>query len=660
MGPNPANLARVPNLLASRIALGGIQRSSRSLLAVQVQLATGMQFTRPSENAIGASSVTVLDDLIERRTQRGTNLAQADAVLNSLDASLGDLTDILQEARGIGLSQIGVGSDAATRRNQSAVVGSLVQSLSQIANREQRGIHYFGGDSHGAEPFSSMLNGLRYRGEGLGMRADLGLASDVRLTISGEQAFGALSARVEGDRDLDPSMTATTRLSELRGANGVGVRAGTIEVEVNGTSILVDLSQADSVEDVRAAVQTAMQTIDPLATMTIDPATGDRFAITASAGNTVIIRDSSQANAAGDLGIAGTYVGGVTSTGADLDPKLTIMTSLDSLTGVGSPRGTLRIRNGGQVRELDLSQFDTVQDFQNAVTNLNMGVRVEIGADGRRLDIKNELSGARMSIEEVGGGSIATELGIRSMTLSTRLADFDDGRGVRQTTGAVDAITGLPDPAANRDIKVTLKDGRTIEVDIGASLTVGDVISSMLAAANGAGISVADFNVGLNADGNGISITDNTPGAKTIVESINNSGTAESLGIAGDTSTAFLAGTDRATVAVDGAFAHLMALRDALLANDEAGISFATQRLEADLTRSAEARAEVGVRSRRVVDAASRETELSIQDMSLRASIQDLDYADAATQLSALQQQLQAGLAGASRAVNMSLLDFLT
>ncbi len=660
MGPNPANLARVPNLLASRIALSGIQRSNRGLLAVQVQLASGMQFTRPSENAISASSVTVLDDLIERRAQRETNLGQAESVLNSLDASLGDLSDILQEARAIGLSQIGVGSDGATRQNQAAVVSSLVQSLTQIANREQRGIHYFGGTSHGAEPFGSLLNGLRYGGQGDGMRADLGLASDVRLTISGEQAFGALSARVEGDRDLDPAMTSATRLSEIRGASGVGVRTGTIEVEVNGTAVLVDLTEADSIEDVRVAVQNAMQTIDPLATIAIDGATGDRFAITPSAGNTVVIRDLNRSNAAGDLGIQGTFAGGVTTSGADIDPKLTGMTALDSLSGLTNPRGTLRLRNGGQVRELDLSQYDTVQEFQNAVAALNIGIRVEIAADGRRLDVKNELSGGRMSIEEVAGGSIATELGIRSLTLSTKLSDFRDGRGVPQSSGSVDPVTGLPDPVADRDIRVTLQDGRTIEVDIGAAATVGDVMSSMLAAASAAGVSVADFNVGLNADGNGISIIDNTVGPKTIVASINNSGTAEALGIAGDTVTAVLAGTDRATVAVDGAFAHLMALRDALLANDEAGISFATQRLESDLTRAAQARADVGVRSRRVSDAASRETELSIQDMSLRASIQDLDYADAATQLAALQQQLQAGLAGASRAVNMSLLDFLT
>ena len=87
MGVIPANLARVPNALASRIALGGIQKTNRELLLLQIQLASGKAFTRPSENAIGASTVGVLDDAIERRDQRVRNLSQADATLNSLDAA---------------------------------------------------------------------------------------------------------------------------------------------------------------------------------------------------------------------------------------------------------------------------------------------------------------------------------------------------------------------------------------------------------------------------------------------------------------------------------------------------------------------------------------------------------------------------------------------
>lgn len=658
MSAIPANLARVPNLLASRIALGGIQGTNRELLLLQVRLASGKEFSRPSENAIGASTVTVLEDAIERRDQRIRNLSQADATLGALDAALADVADILQEAKGIGLSQIGVGSDEATRRNQATVIDSMLGSLTSIANRDLRGIHVFGGDAHATAPFSGLLGGLRYTGTGLGMRADLGLASDIRVTMSGEQAFGALSGRVKGDRDLDPSLTLSTRLSSLNGANGNGVRAGSIEVEVNGTVSTVDLSDADSVGDVVNRISAAIQATDPGATVAIDPVSGDRIAITPSAATTVIIRDSNSTTTAGDLGLSGTYPGGATTTGLDLNPRITELTRLDSLSGMTLPLGEIVIRNGGQARRFDLSTYTTVQDFQNAVVASGIGVRVEIAEDGTRLNVRNELSGATMSVEELGG-TTATELGIRSFAGSTLLSDFNEGRGIRQADGAIDPITGLPDPAADRDLRITLKDGRAFEVELEGDLTVQDALDSINAAAAAAGVTPAEFTAALTSTGNGIELSDATTGTTTLVEDINNSSAATDLGIAGSTNTATLSGTDRATVAVDSVFSHLMALRDALLANDERGIEFATERLEADLGRATEARADVGVRSRRLAEATAREEELGIQDMALRSSIQDLDFTAAATRFASLQQQLEAGLAGASRAVNLSLLDFL-
>ena len=658
MSAIPANLARVPNLLASRIALGGIQNTNREMLLLQVRLASGKEFSRPSENAIGASTVTVLEDAIERRAQRSRNLSQADATLNALDAALADVADILQESKGIGLSQIGVGSDAATRQNQATVIDSMLSSLTSIANRDLRGIHFFGGDEHAAPPFSSLLQGMRYIGSGAGMRADLGLASDIRVTIGAEQAFGALSGRVEGDRDLDPSMTTATRLTDLGGANGRGVRAGTIEVDVNGTVTAVDLSDADSVGDVIARLSAAIGATDPGAVVSIDPTTGDRIAVTPSLGTTVVIRDSNSATTAGDLGLAGTYPGGTLSAGADLRPRITELTRLDSFSGMTLPLGEIAIRNGGQTRRVELSTLTTVQDFQNAVSAAGLGVRVEISEDGSRLNVRNELSGAIMSVEELGG-TTATELGIRSFANSTLLADFNGGRGVRQSKGNIDPATGLPDAAADRDMRITLKDGRNFEVDIDGDLTVDDALATINAAAAAAGITPAEFTARLVSTGNGIEIVDATIGTATTVADINNSNTALDLGIAGTTNAATLTGTDRATVAVDSVFSHLMALRDALRANDDRGIEFATNKLEADIDRATEARADVGVRSRRVSEATNREEELGIQDMALRSSIQDLDFTQAATRFASLQQQLEAGLAGASRAVNLSLLDFL-
>ena len=112
-------------------------------------------------------------------------------------------------------------------------------------------------------------------------------------------------------------------------------------------------------------------------------------------------------------------------------------------------------------------------------------------------------------------------------------------------------------------------------------------------------------------------------------------------------------------VAVDGLFSHLIALRDALLADDDSGIAFAVENLEQDISRATEARAEVGVRAQRVADAMTREDDLKVQDLSLKSSIQDLDFASAAMRFGTLQQQLQASLSTAGNISGMTLLDFL-
>ena len=131
------------------------------------------------------------------------------------------------------------------------------------------------------------------------------------------------------------------------------------------------------------------------------------------------------------------------------------------------------------------------------------------------------------------------------------------------------------------------------------------------------------------------------------------------LGIEGSTTSAQFVGEDRATVAVDSLFSHLISLRDALETNDDRGITLAGEKLEFDITRLAQTRAEVGVRGRRVLDATQRQEDRQIQDHGLRSQIQDLDFTEAALRFSLLQQQLQAGLATAGRISTLSLLDFL-
>jgi flagellin-like hook-associated protein FlgL len=314
-----------------------------------------------------------------------------------------------------------------------------------------------------------------------------------------------------------------------------------------------------------------------------------------------------------------------------------------------------------------LSAATNVQDIMNLVHGLKIGIRVEIANTGDRLNFINELSGSPsggMSIAEVTGGATATELGVRSFDTTTLLSDFNNGLGVQFKTGSVNPITGLPDPSLDVDFRIALKDGRTFDVDLAGVTTVQDVLDQINAAATGAGIGVpADFTAALTTDGNGIALTDNTPGGvgtTTSVVARNGSFVAQDLGILGSTTGAILTGQDRATVAVESTFAHLAALRDALLANDERGITLATGKLETDINRVTSARADVGVRTRRITDAQTREEDLKVQDSGLKSQVQDLDFTEAAIRFTQLQQQLQAGLATAARTSALSLLDFLS
>lgn len=659
MNAIPSNLARVPTLLASRLAAGSIVGSQRSLLDIQGKLTSGRRVERPSEDVVAASTISALDDTLERRGQRMRNLSQADALLGSLDGALADLNELLLEAKAIGLSQIGVGSDAETRRNQAAVVDELLRSAIEIGNRSQRGIHYFGGDAHGQAPFVTLGGAVRYIGQGQGMFADLGASQGVRITMGAEAAFGALSGRVEGFVNLNPSLTSETRLVDLNGARGQGIARSSLALAVNGVGISVDLSDAETVGDVVTRMNAALQSLDPGAIFSIDATDGGRFAITPSAGVTVTVADPTTPAAAADLGLVGTYLGGGPTSGGDVDPRLTEFTALGALPNLAAPLGSIRIRNAGQVREIDLSSAATVKDLMNLVEAQGIGVRLEINADGSRLNARNELSGAAMSIEEIAGGDTATQLGLRSLHGSTRLADFNDGRGVGWVTGNSNPITGLPDPALDMDFRITVKDGRSFDVDIAGSETVQDVLDRINAAAAAAGLAPAEFSAGLAGDGNGIALSDATAGTTTTVVDLNDSPSAELLGIRGATDGAILVGADRATVAVDGVFSRLIALRDALLANDERGIAFASERLDADLGRAVEARADVGVRARRVADATGREEDLSLMDESLRSLLRDLDFTEAAVRFSNLQQALQASYQVTARLGGTSLLDFL-
>lgn len=682
MSTIPPGLSRVPNSMTSRLAFTNITRANLGLLNVQEQLSSGFAVNRVSDDPVKASLIGALDDRLERNAQRKNNVAHAQSALGDLDNTLGEVNSIALDAKDIASTMVNSTYSSSDRAAQATIVDQLISGMLAQGNRKSVAGYMFGGSQPGRQPFTEFRGGVRFMNSGSGINTDLDIARNVPITLSPDNPVGSASARVRGDVDLDPDLTGATRLANLGGARNLGVAAGSVEFSFNGGArVQVDLSHADSVQDIATQLEAAIHQYETANGVTVlGPGgvsfSGEHLTLDVAGAGTVQFFDTGSGTAARDLGLA-TDVGftftSAAPAGLDLAPKIAWDTPIASLAGLSGPLGQIRVRNAGAVAVVDLSTATTLEDVKNAIEAAAPGTRVELNSSGNGIDVLTEVSGGRtlaLSVEEVSGGTTATDLGIRTYSGTTRLADLNDGRGVGIVDGVVDPTTGTATAALNSDFTITL--GNAASTVITIDLTPADIsdVQTMIAAVNAqiatqlsaAGLAPGDLSLGLAANGNGLVLTQNAafPGSISVAQ-LNNSSALSDLGLStGTASGATFTGTDTATIRPDNLFTHLMDLRDSLRANSTSGIAIAGQNIDASIDRLTEVRGLVGGYAKRV-DFAQRVIEdQTTMDTSIRSNLRDTDFTEAAMRLGQLQTQLQAGYQVSGLLLGKSLLDFLT
>lgn len=681
MSSIPSNVSRAPTLLVNQIQLANIQRSSLGLFETQSQLATGRSILRPSDDTVATAAIAQFDDSIQRSGQRLRNIDQADANLALIESSLSEANDLLLSAKQIASTQVNVGTTQIERNNQAQVVNSLIDGLLTQMNRKSVDNYLFGGSKTSAPPFEAFGAGFIYRGELNQLTTDINLGRSVPVTLVGIDSIGSELSTVRGDVDLAPALTPDTLLKDLRGPVGLGVAKGPIRMQFeNGPVVEIDLRTADRLEDVTTRIEAAIRSYETTNSVTILGPGGVSLAgealsidvVTGSPDPQLTFTEVGVGTTARDLGLttAGGFAFEATqSTGQDLEPKLTVRSTIASLAGLGGALGEFVINNGGRRAQIDLSSAQTIEDLANAIEGADIGARLVINAQGTGVDIVNLVSASpdqSMTIEEVAGGTRTAELlGIRSLKASTRTETFNDGRGVTVNSGRTDPTTGLPDPALDVDFEVFLGDGSSFTVNLRPedTITVGDVLARINAEAAGQGIPTTAFQAVLGDGANGIIFAQDTGFTGPItIERRNNSQALYDLGLSEatfDTASATLAGQDPAPVVSSTVFSRLIQLRESLAAGETSGITFAGTKLEEVIDSVAQTRGLVGSYSQRLESARVREEDVSVMEQSFRSELRDLDFAEATTRLTLLQTQLQAGLQSMSVANQLNLLDFL-
>jgi hypothetical protein len=142
---------------------------------------------------------------------------------------------------------------------------------------------------------------------------------------------------------------------------------------------------------------------------------------------------------------AATVVSAINSTGtftAQLDDKLDgdndgsgfVDFTASATTSGGSGENFdaasgLQIVNGGTTHLVEFSSAQTVEDLLNILNGADAKVLATINESGNGINIRSRVSGTDFMIGE-NGGTTATQLGLRSLTDHTLLAELNYGRGV--------------------------------------------------------------------------------------------------------------------------------------------------------------------------------------------------------------------------------------
>ena len=410
--------------------------------------------------------------------------------LTQTDAAIADISSLLAESKASALSVTGTVADQVQRNAVAQEIDEAIERLLNSGNQKFRGRFLFAGSRTDQLPFEIVGDHIRYNGN----ETDLDSFTD-RNTLfptnaTGSDVFGAISDPVVGTTDLNPRLTPATRLSVLH--NGAGVTLGSIEITDGTNGSIVDLSSAHTLQDVADLIEAS-----PPAGRTLSvniTSTGLEVSIDAGGGGDLRIHEVGGGTTADDLGILSTTSFGTGPiVGEDLDPRLELTTRLADVIAFDQTSG-LQIVNGGQTHAIDISAAVTVEDMLNILNGADAGVHAHISADGRTISLRSRLSGGDFAVGE-NGGLTATQLGLRSHTTATRLADLNHGLGIHPNV-------------IGDDFVIRRKDSVELRFDVSSAQTVGDVINMINNHVDNLD-PLTQVVARLNTTGNGVELVDN-------------------------------------------------------------------------------------------------------------------------------------------------------
>ncbi|MDG1842744.1 MAG: flagellar hook-associated protein FlgL [Nitrospinaceae bacterium] len=424
---------RVTSQTQQRSELNNIFRITENMFNAQKQITSGKKIHKPSDDPSGMRDTLALRTNIKEVTQYNRNITNNKLFLTTGESALSSVSLHLIRAKEMSVAELGGQATAETRGYAREELDNIIAKVLQDANTKVKSMYIFSGTAVNTSPFEVSASGAVYKGNSDNLTIKIEENTTVKLTLPGSQALGT---------DMNPKLTASTKLSSLNG--GSGVQSGSILItDRAGNTGKFNITSSMTIDNVITTIST-MSNI----TASINSA-GNGITLTDTSSliaNSLTVSEVDGGTTAASLGILGKKDGNIV--GADLDATLSTDTLISDLyDGEGLNLGDIRIVNGATSGTVSLSSATTIGGAIDLINAAASGtVTASIDSAGNSLRVVSKNSSTIAVVNNVGSDTTAEELGIGGgrNVLNTLLKlkqslDKDDSQGILASLANIDS-----------------------------------------------------------------------------------------------------------------------------------------------------------------------------------------------------------------------------
>lgn len=276
---------RVSTAGASYQALNAMMDAQARLAKTQLQVASGLKFSTPADDPLGAMRAQDLTRQISAKDQYLSNVGFARSRLSFEESTLASVGDSLTRIRELVLQAANDTVNAGDRKSIATEISAVRDTLLDLANRKDaQGEYIFAGLAVQTKPFVRSGGAIQYYGD-QGQR--LQKVSETQRVADGDSGFDVFGRIVEGNGTFVTSAAAGNAGSGTLSVGSVTDRSlwpgGTYTVQFTSSSTWQVVDSALPAPNVVASGNyTSGSAIDFLGvsvTVSGAPAAGDQFVV---------------------------------------------------------------------------------------------------------------------------------------------------------------------------------------------------------------------------------------------------------------------------------------------------------------------------------------------------------------------------------------------